>query len=282
MEYSKFKIIASISTLPDRLVNKHILHVLDSILNQSVNVDHIEFNIPTICKRTGQTYVIPEFLNRSPYKEKVEIHKTDDFGPITKIYPTLRRYTGNNSILILSFDDDTLYAYDTVETILSNYKPNSIVGFCGSIFTLNGYTAIFGEKTYNLEPDFLEGFACILYPATIFTNSESDNKYFKTVLSDQKSCRSDDIILSNFALKNGFSIRRIRNISLGDFITQISLGLDDKNALHKLDTGHQSRYHEVLNFLRQHNEYFFNFDPTKKETNTSKRRVFKWGVSSKE
>ena len=102
------KIIASLTTTPSRI--EHIQATLESIIKQSVLVDAIELNIPNAFERTGETYTIPIWLLELVKSSKntqceVRIFRTDDYGAITKIAPTILRYIGDNDILIWSVNE---------------------------------------------------------------------------------------------------------------------------------------------------------------------------------
>ena len=55
------RVIASLTTIPSRI--DRIRPVLDSLRNQTVPVERIEINVPDVCVRTGETYVIPEWFH---------------------------------------------------------------------------------------------------------------------------------------------------------------------------------------------------------------------------
>ena len=53
-------IIASLTTIPSRI--DLLKPILDSVLNQTIPIDHIEINIPYTCLRTEEEYTIPEWM----------------------------------------------------------------------------------------------------------------------------------------------------------------------------------------------------------------------------
>ena len=93
-------IIASLTTIPSRI--DLLKPILDSVLNQTIPIDHIEINIPYTCLRTEEEYTIPEWMETM---DKLLIFRTTDYGAITKIAPTLLRHRGE-PIGIWSIDDD--------------------------------------------------------------------------------------------------------------------------------------------------------------------------------
>ena len=88
------KIIASMTTLPTRF--DKIKTSIVSILQQ---VNSLEINIPYVCKRTNEEYIIPEWLTQM---ERVKIYRCEDNGPATKILDTLKRHS-DKYIFIMVF-----------------------------------------------------------------------------------------------------------------------------------------------------------------------------------
>ena len=80
------KFIISFTTSPTRIYK--IEKMMNAIINQTVKPDLIILNIPKIFHRTNETYQIPDYLN-SIYDKFVINHIETDYGPATKIYPTI-------------------------------------------------------------------------------------------------------------------------------------------------------------------------------------------------
>lgn len=89
--------IATLTTLPKRIQN--LEKVIMSIIDQ---VDEVHLNLPHKCLRTGEVYTLPSFKH-----SKLKIFRTEDYGSMTKLIPTLKR-TNNNDILLV-IDDDQIY-----------------------------------------------------------------------------------------------------------------------------------------------------------------------------
>lgn len=226
-----YPIIATMTTLPNRI--NLIKPVLDSILTQ---VHHVEINLPKICKRTNQAYVIPEWLKNMP---RVEIFECEDQGPITKILPTLKRHS---KAYIFSIDDDTEYYPTIVQGCLSESKQNRVVGCSGIRFCIGNYHQITHGKTHALE-----GFAGILFPP--FEYSKFD--YFDKVLLNRNCFLGDDVVISNYAFMLGMELWRCKKPQPKQF----KFGLDDQQALHKQNNMHK-RYDDALMFLKRNNLLF--------------------------
>ena len=76
---------------------------LASIHAQTIQADAIELNIPNSYARADlepvDTNDIPKGFN---------IYRCDDYGPATKLLPTLQRYRDNNVVII--YCDDTFFS----------------------------------------------------------------------------------------------------------------------------------------------------------------------------
>ena len=117
------RVVVSLTTTPTRINNLH--YTINSILDQSYRVDQINLCIPYYMKRTGEPYVIPDFLKNL---QNVKIINCQDCGPITKLLPTLNLEQNPNTKIIY-IDDDRIYSYTTIEIIVkySEKFPNSAI-----------------------------------------------------------------------------------------------------------------------------------------------------------
>ena len=127
-EYGKKKkvkdCIISLTTTPARIAE--IKPIISSLLDQSVAVEEIRINVPyTSCK--GIPYKIPKWLKKLQKLKHVKIYRQiKDWGPATKLIPSLLdRKNKEKKIIVL--DDDVIYGYNTVETLIEyfdkyNYK----------------------------------------------------------------------------------------------------------------------------------------------------------------
>jgi hypothetical protein len=132
--YVGFKVVVSLTSTPDRI--RKIKPMLKSILNQSVRVDEIALNIPYECK--GKRYDIPdEILNIA------KIYYTGkDYGSGTKFLSTVLR-EGDVGTIIILLDDDYIYGYEFIETILKE-----------SLKTPN--IALYTKGAILLKPEFVK------------------------------------------------------------------------------------------------------------------------------
>lgn len=112
---SPFKIIVSLTTIPDRL--PHLYPALSSILDQSVSVDAIHLNLPRI-SRKGKPYVAPDWLLKLKNVKLVWLDK--DYGPASKLIPSLQSEFFTTRIVVM--DDDNLYHYRTIERLIRDFE----------------------------------------------------------------------------------------------------------------------------------------------------------------
>jgi len=110
------RIVITLTTVPERLNNDSengIKLVLKSLCEQSHKDYEVHFNLPEIYKVTGEKYVIPTWLREyQNLYNHLKIFNVEDYGPPTKIIPTILRV--NKETLIIVVDDDLIYHKDMV------------------------------------------------------------------------------------------------------------------------------------------------------------------------
>jgi hypothetical protein len=231
-------VVVSLTTTPSRI--NQLERPLNSIINQSYPIKHIEINIPDVFKRTGERYVIPQSLKNN---SKVKIFKTDDYGPITKIGPTLLRYASDTKTYIWSVDDDREYDKDDLKLLMENAAiyENTILGFAGGKFTGDNYSNF---ALTDSEVDVLEGYLTILYPPSVI---KDDFKTYMIETSKDTNCGlQDDIVLGNYFHKHSIHLRSVKKPTINAIELQQS---KDKDALHMLGVGNVTRANECKRFL---------------------------------
>ena len=129
-------IIITLTTIPTRLDSKHNYHMkycIESLLNQSYTGSYeIHINIPHVYKRTGEEYIIPKWLNLIT-DPKIKIYRTEDYGSITKLIPTLNRINRKDDRVVIVVDDDIVYHEDLIKEHVKNREnwPDYAVGYDG-------------------------------------------------------------------------------------------------------------------------------------------------------
>jgi hypothetical protein len=100
---------SSFTCLPTRIENIEL--VLKSIQEQTLQPDFIIIHYPKNCLRLNMEYhveILKMKIENSPLKDKIIIHETPDYGPITKIYPLVHMNLSEDDVIII-IDDDIYY-----------------------------------------------------------------------------------------------------------------------------------------------------------------------------
>src|SRR5438067_4870885 len=126
------RIIASLSTLPDRIFN--LEPTIRCLLNQTRPPDEIVLAVPEYSRRQRRRYIIPEYVRELP---KVRILQCEtDWGPATKFIAVVQAElaAGRPNTLILVVDDDRIYPRDALETYVHYHRqlPNAALCFRGA------------------------------------------------------------------------------------------------------------------------------------------------------
>lgn len=190
------KVIITLTTIPNRL-NKTIgglKPAIDKLLNLSYGNYEIHLNIPFFCKKSNEEYVMPKWLDE--IKDfKLKIFRTEDYGSLTKILPTLLRLDRNDDTILITVDDDLEYIDGFIEYHLEKRKqyPNYALGFAGlSAIDNNCHFCTTLQKDTRVK--ILEGYKTVSYR----------NSFFKQDFFDEFVGKSwsDDILLSAYMGKH--------------------------------------------------------------------------------
>lgn len=263
------KYIVSFTTSPTRI--HKCRPMLNSILEQTRKPDLILLNIPKVFERTGETYDIPKFVEKS-----VVINVVDkDYGPGTKLIPTIRYLIQNGydpkNTRIIYLDDDIYYMVKMIETYEKVIAKND-----DNVWTATGFDflnmQLNGKRQHKDQATIAEGYGSVCVKLSIFdadTDTDEDNffKYIDRYITDSDCRLSDDIILSNYYHKK----------NVGIFIVNIP----NHHSIHDM-----WRYNNILDYGKQedalHNgangTSFNNVDRYKKvitKLNKGKERHFK-------
>jgi len=192
-------IVATMTTIPSRI--KDIEPVIKSVLSQTVNIKHLEINIPMFCKRTNEEYIIPEWLKNY---DKVTIFRTEDYGAITKVAPTLLRYQGIDDVYLWCVDDDFEYHVDHLSLVMIPFdktKKQIIARYGGELTSEGEIKPWIGGPA---EVGYYEGFGSVLYPPNCI--KENFQKYLDITSINENCRRADDIVLSIYFRHIGVSM----------------------------------------------------------------------------
>lgn len=255
--YFKPRIVISLTTSPKRIY--YIKETLESMMNQTVKPDIIILNLPKVFKRDNSKFTkIPDFILKN---ELIMLNFCEDLGPATKIVPSCVSDITIESDIIFSIDDDIYYPQNLIELYLYYHSlyPNSVLSGT-SLFTLNN------NSFYNLkECELLEGFSCVLYkkkflkdiPLTLFDKKQVPIYHYL----------SDDLVLSNYIIKNRIKIYTFTNLHpVIRLIKPLDYGFNN-DALHKGANGlaptcsinehcNFKNYIETIKYLKKNNQYY--------------------------
>jgi hypothetical protein len=200
-------VVISLTTIPSRLKAEHetgFKQCLNSLLNQDYKGNYeIHFNIPKTLKSTGEEYIIPNWVKDAMIDSngKLKIYRTEDFGPLTKLLPTVERVTDPNAIIVV-VDDDLVYHHHMLEEqVINQYKfERASVGYDG----IDLWRPVFGDGRdhfvtavrKNIKVKVLQHYKTISYKRSYF---ESDFKQYV----DEYYEWNDDILMAGYlGLKN--------------------------------------------------------------------------------
>jgi hypothetical protein len=195
------RIWISLTTSPKRI---HTLQTtLNSLLQQTYTPERIVLNIPLRFGRTNEPYEIPKWLVAMIHDHEhiLSINRCEkDFGPITKLVPTLELLPPEADVWIATADDDIHYMPRTLELYHQKsltWKENICMGICGLRLHPN---ARFSVTLRSGKVDVIEGYGLPIYHRSFF--QPSFNTYVDTCLENPVLARSDDIIISNWLALN--------------------------------------------------------------------------------
>ena len=195
------KIIITLTTVPNRLTEPKD-HMgarlgIKTLLEQSYNDYEVYLNIPLVYKRTNDKMDVPEWLtdysNRYPH---LKIFRTEDYGPITKILPTLQNITDPETIIITA-DDDLYYMDGLIEAHLAARQkyPNAALGFAG-ITAIDGSCHFCTTVASDTRVKVLEGYKTVSYLRGFFDLQEFTNNFV------DKTWNDDAVISAYMGFKN--------------------------------------------------------------------------------
>ena len=123
---ARSRAIVSLTTIPSRM---HLIgETLKSLMRQTRAPARIVINVPHVSRREGCPYEIPRELMQL---QAIEIHRCEDWGPATKLIPTVLRYPATQPIIVV--DDDRMYPANLVADLedASLRHPRGALGMSG-------------------------------------------------------------------------------------------------------------------------------------------------------
>lgn len=160
------RLVVSLTTIPSRY--EILRKALASLCQQTEPPDAIYLNLPHKSVRQGVEY--PEF-DASEFPQVTVVRCESDWGPGTKLVPTLLRERDPQTVIV-TVDDDVSYPNIFVSRMKAALFriPNGAVGFCGwNVATLlagGTYDFVYEEHTPHedgIGVDVLEGYRGVAY-----------------------------------------------------------------------------------------------------------------------
>ncbi len=242
-------------------INK-INNVIQSIINQKYKVNNLYINIPNFDCIQKEVYLIPPSI----YKllPNIIIYRCNDYGPLTKLIPILKKTSINDDFWIITFDDDTFYEEEQTNYIdlyikNYNYNKNLVFGFIGFDFDKN-YDIVY--KSEEKCVDILEGYGSIAYHRSIFKDDFID--YLNKLITNNNCKYSDDILISNYLAKHNINRLQMYSDNFNKdksiekkYIFKYSNYNDSlKNGKNGLIFNKIDRYKRVIQILKDKNLYY--------------------------
>ena len=130
-------IVLTLTTIPARVHNTtyrfDVRQAIKALGNLNHNEYEVHFNIPHNYSVTGEEYIVPDWLNEmSSNHSCLKIFRTEDYGSVTKLLPTVQRITDGDTIII-TCDDDMVYHPELINEHVKNQDkwPDYLVGYDG-------------------------------------------------------------------------------------------------------------------------------------------------------
>lgn len=264
-ERNRVSVTVSVTSTPRRL---HRLHeTLTSIKNQTFWPRRVQVNIPRISRRyPHEAFCEEDFTTMRAIFDNTNIecvvHRCDDYGPITKLWPTLMTA---RTKYVMTIDDDIAYPMEIIEELFmaAEGRPGAAVGVSGFIID---------KQTQQLMPcnrqafvHVLEGYAGVLYPREAFDAVSFEEYLSKTCFINDDCMFSDDIIISNYLAQRRVLKMQVYNetvnrrkfwktgcvLTRGNDIDALHMGADG------FTTSNNLRYAKVLEYLQDRSYLHF-------------------------
>lgn len=245
-------IVISLTTAQQR-INK-IKPTIESILRQSIQPNKIYLNIPN---QLNNKYILPNWLTKEP---SVIINRTKDYGPATKLIPTLEQERDPNTIII-TLDNQIFYPKHIVRDLIKQYLPDThkINYKKNSAITGIGLIILFGPTFEPIQTKMIAGdrpsISVVNLGGVAYKRSFFNDDIFSLPDNMPTTCiLSDDLIISAYLFTNNISIVKISGISYNEVMQNLLLkyNLPDEyyynyaNCLASLSKHDKIKYQEII------------------------------------
>lgn len=180
--------ILSFTTIPERL--DHSIKVVKDILENLNGYQHLVINIPYKYDKWKSTGV-EDKIKQFPSDPRLIVNRSDiDYGPITKLIPTLKLF-GNKDYNLLIFDDN-MYHLDAFKIIAEKQDKHHHKSF--TFYKYNYKNVVVPQGV-----DIISFWSPHLKHIDYFINS-IQNLYCKHV---------DDLVIARYLQNNGIEIEQL-------------------------------------------------------------------------
>jgi hypothetical protein len=243
---SSQRVVVSMTSLPHRL--QSIRPTIESILvKQTLAPTLLQLNLPYILKRMNVSYPseLPSWLRDNP---KIKVHRSKvDYGPLTKLFPTLLTETDPHTIIII-VDDDTIYSPKLIESMVKLMIQSkglfSVSGRCGDwLYSKYSRMINFDMPVENLAEDARHAWYLRYRNISdeykhvrgnydmVFGNSNSSGKYFDSS-SVSCCCRLNEAFAGVAFRRHMFSHTPTNNVTHHaiSFEQYVNIALKNRNC----------------------------------------------------
>ena len=235
------RVVASLTTMPDRYFK--INRTLESLHRQTYKLDAIYLSLPFRSRRLDIDYPpVP-----SEISDLCTIVRCIDYGPITKILGGLLQEE-DPSTVIITFDDDMIYAENTVETLVNHHRkyPDSALGSSGMLLkyscpmcaiTPNEDNFLYRIPKFQVPPegrrvDSIYGYPGALYVRKFFpSNDMLETQFLNYALIDHNMLMNDDIVISGYLSLCDIERRIFPNMPVVSFVLDDGIRVRNSNEI---------------------------------------------------
>lgn len=142
-------VVITMTSWPKRIHN--VSTVIMSLLNQTIEPDLIELNLSLDEFPNREEDLPAELVALIKLYKKIQINWViGNFGVFKKVIPTLKKFYGDDYYLF-SVDDDWIYQYDYIDTMLSYLKNSGADSFCLAEHPLIGHRVVYQSKIFDSD-----------------------------------------------------------------------------------------------------------------------------------
>jgi len=200
-------VIVSLTSIYDNLAI--LKPTLESMLVQTKKPDRVLLYLssePYLLDKGFKNRVIPKWLETM---KGIEVRWTENTGPFRKLLPALESFWAENPIII-TIDDDTVYAPTLVEKMLERYNKTGFCVGCRCTFVGNPRVNEYITKPVTKEDDlynFATGKGAVLYTKEMFTPVSGifGKEYLKLCPT------GDDMWFNLWRMRNGIPLSVLMN-----------------------------------------------------------------------